>query len=81
MTVPVMSPKLEVLTCTNQVIQIDWRPTNGDRTSVMTIAKMSNGKSYTYPLFVESPVNSKFAVLFENEGERAGSIITALRVD
>lgn len=81
MTVPVMSPKLEVLTCTNQIIQIDWRPTNGDRTSVMTIAKMSNGKSYTYPLFVESLVNSKFAVLFEDEGDRAGTLVTALRIE
>jgi hypothetical protein len=45
------------------------------------VAKMCNGKSYTYPLFVESPPYSKFAVLFESEGERADQIITAIRID
>lgn len=69
-----MSPKLEILTS----LKIDYIKRDF---FFCEVAKMSNGKSYTYPLFVESPPHSKFAVLFEDEGDRAGTIITALRID
>ena len=75
MAIPVMSPRLEVLTS----LYID-RVKTGLCFS-QEVAKMSNGKHYTYPLFVESPPYSKFAVLFESEGPRADQIITAIRID
>jgi len=74
MAIPVMSPRLEVLTS----LHIDCAKTGMFFQEVM---KMSNGKSYTYPLFVESPPYSKFAVLFESEGPRADQIVTAIRID
>ena len=74
MAIPVMSPRLEVLTS----LRIDYVKT---RVFSQEVAKMSNGKHYTYPLFVESPPYSKFAVLFESEGPRADQIITAIRID
>jgi|MudIll2142460700_1097286.scaffolds.fasta_scaffold2682302_1 hypothetical protein len=74
MAIPVMSPRLEVLTSLHiDCVKIAF--------FFQEVAKMSNGKSYTYPLFVESPPYSKFAVLFESEGERADQIITAIRID
>lgn len=74
MSTPVMSPRLEVLTS----LQIDCVKTG---LFFQEVAKMSNGKTYTYPLFVESPPYSKFAVLFESEGPRADNIVTAIRID
>jgi hypothetical protein len=74
MAIPVMSPRLEVLTS----LYISCHKTGF---FFEEVAKMSNGKHYTYPLFVESPPYSKFAVLFESEGERSGQIITAIRID
>lgn len=74
MLIPVMSPRLEVLTS----LYISCEKTGF---FFQEVAKMSNGKTYTYPLFVESPPYSKFAVLFESEGERSGHIIDAIRID
>ena len=74
MAIPVMSPRLEVLTS----LYIGCHKTGFFFEEVV---KMSNGKHYTYPLFVESPPYSKFAVLFESEGARSGQIITAIRID
>lgn len=74
MAIPVMSPRLEVLTS----LHIDCEKTGF---FFQEVARMSNGKSYTYPLFVESPVHSRFAVLFESEGECAGHIVAAIRID
>lgn len=75
MAIPVMSPRLEVLTS----LYIDCVKTG--LCFFQEVAKMSNGKHYTYPLFVESPPYSKFAVLFESEGPRTDQIITAIRID
>lgn len=69
-----MNPRLEVLTS----LHIDHIKTGF---FFEEVAKMSNGKSYTYPLFVESPTYSKFAVLFETEDPRADQIVTAIRID
>lgn len=74
MAIPVMSPRLEVLTS----LRIDYVKT---RVFSQEVVKMSNGKTYTYPLFLESPPYSRFAVLFETEGERSGHIIDAIRID
>lgn len=75
MAIPVMSPRLEVLTS----LYISDVYKSGF--FFQKVAKMSNGKHYTYPLFVESPPYSKFAVLFESEGNRADQIIMAIRID
>lgn len=74
MPIPVMNPRLEVLTTLGfSCHKVGF--------FFQELARMSNGKSYTYPLFIESPQYSKFAVLFESEGERADQIITAIRID
>ncbi len=75
MAIPVMSPRLEILT--NLRSDCSRIGLFGEEEAV----KMSNGKMYTYPLFVESSPYSKFVVLFEDEGERRGEIITAIRID
>jgi len=76
MTIPVMSPRLEVLTTLN-ITNVN----HGIGIFNYNVATMSNGKQYTYPLFVQSPPYSKFAVLFEEEGERTEQVITAIRID
>lgn len=63
MAIPVMCPRLEVLTS----LYISAVKTGF---FFQEVAKMSNGKHYTYPLFVESPPFSKFAVLFETDEGR-----------
>ena len=74
MSAPVMKPRLEILTSLQFVLMTRCN-------LIYPAIRMSNGKHYTYPLFVESPLYSKFVVLFEDELERAGQIVTAIRID